>query len=455
MILIQTQIGIVKGQENMDVHSLLIIIIKVSLETLLVFFYLNNSTLKYGTAITAMGYFGYWLLNISIKYSNSPVWIVALFEYVVIVILAGWLYRDISTKSAIKLTGMFWVTIYIAELIVTPLHMLITGTYDIKVFFIGMLHPANLVTFFWARVVAVALLLWIAKLERKYRYDQLRRNDYFIIYGLLGAAWLAVILTRAFFFYNSSLAADRNASVLLLIIVLLLVLYAVACLNFIDNYLMLGRKSKENQILQQRLEIQASYHRQMAEDLENLKLLRHDLKNHLLLVGQETSYGCKLMEKIEVSDKYIESGNELFNMLVYEKIAAAQQLGIDVKIFLSAGDINFLDDLDICSIFGNILDNALEACEQFSDRSGKNIELEVTTIQDFLMIVLVNDCPKTVSTSCGSQALKSTKKQTGFHGIGLVSLKKSVEKYGGNCSYKQTDGRFETKIIIPVPAEAD
>lgn len=438
----------------MDVRSLLTMIIGVSIDTLLVFFYLKNFTIKYRKAITAAAYCGYWLLSFITGYGGST-WLRSAVNFVLIMILAGLLYQEISVKSAIKLTILCHVIIYISELIVIPLSMLFTKTYDIKQHFNDLPMAVSLLAVFFSRLIAFLFLQWIAKKEQRYRYDQLSRNELFIIYGLLGVIWALLLLTGDFFLLNNRFITDRDSFISLLIIVVIAVFFVVVYISFIDNYLTLGRKNKEIGVLQQRIEMQGLHHRHMTEDLKNLQMLQHDLKNHLLLAGKETDYVSKILEKIEESDKYIETGNEMLDILLFEKNEMAHQMGINVEIFLTAKDINFLDELDICSIFGNIFDNAIEACEKLGDQTDKTIELKVTTIRDFLMIILVNDCLETGKTIKGSQLIKTTKKQKEFHGIGLVSLKNSVEKYGGSCQYEQNGRKFKTKIIIPVPAKTD
>ncbi len=105
----------------------------------------------------------------------------------------------------------------------------------------------------------------------------------------------------------------------------------------------------------------------------------------------------------------------------------------------------FIEPLDISTIFGNALDNAIEASEKLTaDR--RLITVRSARVRDLLAITVENNALPH-QTAPGS----TTKDDAFLHGIGLPNIRIAAEKYDGQCSLKLEDGRFILKIIIPIP----
>lgn len=104
-----------------------------------------------------------------------------------------------------------------------------------------------------------------------------------------------------------------------------------------------------------------------------------------------------------------------------------------------------MEPLDISTIFGNALDNAIEASEKVSE-SMRLITAKASRIHDMLVVAVENnmmlDLPKDAKTS---------KEDTFLHGFGLLNIRKAAEKYDGQCTAKAGDGKFVLKVMIPIP----
>ena len=103
------------------------------------------------------------------------------------------------------------------------------------------------------------------------------------------------------------------------------------------------------------------------------------------------------------------------------------------------------EPLDISAIFGNALDNAIEASEKVSE-SMRLITAKAARIHDMLVVAVENNM-----LLDGPGDGRTSKEDTFLHGFGLSNIRKAAEKYDGQCTVKAKDGKFVLKIMIPIP----
>jgi len=110
--------------------------------------------------------------------------------------------------------------------------------------------------------------------------------------------------------------------------------------------------------------------------------------------------------------------------------------------------MGFIDMMDICSIFGNAIDNAIECVEKIADQNMRLIKLTVRTQNRFLLIRVENCTDKAIDLNGGQPA--TTKENKESHGYGIKSIRKAAEKYGGCMTLEQQDGWFIMTVLIPL-----
>lgn len=202
----------------------------------------------------------------------------------------------------------------------------------------------------------------------------------------------------------------------------------------------------------QELEMQRNYYKNRMRDEERVRSVYHDMKNHLLLLQAQTGNGQEvqnsiqeLKDQIQEYENYHHTGNEFLDIIIRDKAKAAQEKKIDFSAAVAFEAGTFIEPLDISTIFGNALDNAIEASEKLPEEE-RLITVRANRIRDMLVITVENN---TASTSCEPKG--TTKKDTFAHGFGLPNLKNAVEKYDGQCNQKLENGMFILKIMIPIP----
>ena len=202
----------------------------------------------------------------------------------------------------------------------------------------------------------------------------------------------------------------------------------------------------------QKLEMQSNYYKDRIRDEERVRSIYHDMKNHLLLLqaqaanGQEVQKSIQeLQSQIQEYENYHHTGNEFLDIIIRDKAKTAQEKQIDFNAVISFEDGAFIDLLDISTIFGNSLDNAIEASEKLPE-DHRLITIRANRVRDMLVIIVENNAAPEQPISGGT-----TKEDAFSHGFGLPNIRKAVERYGGQCNIKIENGMFILKILIPIP----
>lgn len=205
----------------------------------------------------------------------------------------------------------------------------------------------------------------------------------------------------------------------------------------------------------QELEMRQAYYKDRVSEEERVRSIYHDLKNHLLILQAQADQGQALQmsvreleNRIRDYENYYHTGNEYLDIIIRDKARTAREKGIDFAAEISFAHMeHIMEPLDISTIFGNALDNAIEASGKLPEKQ-RLITVKGKRIHDLQMIVVENNVVPDCEVPAGT-----SKEDTFLHGFGLSNIKAAAEKYGGSCSTKVEDGMFRLRIVIPIPCE--
>ncbi len=201
----------------------------------------------------------------------------------------------------------------------------------------------------------------------------------------------------------------------------------------------------ENQAKQQRLSSQAI-------DVVNMKY--HDLKNQLLYLRRNGGDGeiAEMEEELDVFSSIARTGNEAIDVVIMQKSLLCSEKKIRLSCIIDGEGANFLGKTDLISIFGNILDNAIEAVDK-EEREYRIIKLRAGKVKDFYVIEEENYASTPVKFGLNGLPLSSKGDETN-HGFGLKSVRYAAEKYDGELSLSYREGIFSLRLFFP-NAKAD
>lgn len=210
----------------------------------------------------------------------------------------------------------------------------------------------------------------------------------------------------------------------------------------------------EKDTLQNITNMQYQNYKLSKESIDIVNQKYHDLKHqiNLLKTGADTEKAGEYLEQMEREIKIYETqnktGNKVLDTILTSKGMHCQRHGIELKFMGEGQLLNFMEDMDISALFGNMLDNAIESVVKIKDRQKRLISIHVIQERKFIRIRTENYCEEDVQFQDGLPV--TTKKDKRFHGYGTKSIKKIVEKYGGSVMAGKTDNWFELKILIPM-----
>ena len=191
------------------------------------------------------------------------------------------------------------------------------------------------------------------------------------------------------------------------------------------------------------------------KSLADLRLIRHDIRNRysyislLLDNGQYAElkeYLQDMKEEIAPTLSVIDCGNKtLTNILNMEK-AKAESRGVRMETDLNVPPILPFRDTALCSVFSNLIDNAIEA-SMLCAEDGAEIRVRVSILQEYLYIGVMNRLPAGRSEE-EALALKTTKQNASNHGFGTKIVRKIAEQYNGYVTYSVENGRFIAEVML-------
>jgi signal transduction histidine kinase len=209
-------------------------------------------------------------------------------------------------------------------------------------------------------------------------------------------------------------------------------------------------KGNERELENSLLRIQLSEQKAMIEDAGSIsteiKQAEHDVKHHILSAltllennnaEQAEVYLRKLYGSYEANVfRYITIDNSVINGILNFKIGRCHKSGIDIKCDIR-GDFEPFDEMDLCIILCNLLDNAIESALKTTD---PKIILTIKNNDSYLCILVKNHIKKSVLAE--NKNLKTTKSNGKKHGVGIYSVNQIVEKYDGILNFSEDGGYF-------------
>ena len=190
----------------------------------------------------------------------------------------------------------------------------------------------------------------------------------------------------------------------------------------------------------------------MQQDQKKLDSLRHDMKNHMYLLqtylnegryDKAQEYVNKMSEHLQTEHKYVNTGNLELDMILNHKLANAEAMSCQIQSQIVIPCQLPVDGYDWNVLFGNLLDNAIEAMEQIKDRF---LEIRIQYDRGILGIQVKNTFDGKVNKQ--GERLLTRKKQQALHGIGMQNISDVVDKYGGWKSINIDENIFEVQIVL-------
>lgn len=240
-------------------------------------------------------------------------------------------------------------------------------------------------------------------------------------------------------------------------------LYAMLCnlMLLLIEFDVFRRSSMEleRQILEQLMVERERQQRLSQENVDLINIKCHDLKHQIAALrdmpaGSERDKTIGELERaVLIYGSMARTGNPALDTVLTEKSLLCEGRSIEFTCMVDEGCLEGIGPVDLYTLFGNALDNAIEAAERLDDPEDRMISLRVERQGAFTRICVENTCAGSVALVGGLPA--TSKSDAGYHGFGLKSIQMIVERLGGNMVITPREGLFTLSILLPRRSEPD
>ena len=223
---------------------------------------------------------------------------------------------------------------------------------------------------------------------------------------------------------------------------------AILLISMSNTHLKNLTKNYEEQI-----EAQALHYSELSRSNLEVRKFRHDLKNIKIGVGKLINEGRynEALTMLELADDSkssllaFDTGNSIVDALLADKQKKAAPTNIKIDFEGAVPEEN-IPATELCVLFGNTIDNAIEACRSLDNNADKVIKVECKCNSGFMFINMSNPVDKPIAIK--NNTIKTTKADQSLHGFGLYSLDKVVKKHNGEMKLSCDDNVFNLDLSL-------
>ena len=285
---------------------------------------------------------------------------------------------------------------------------------------------------------------------KKRRNDLEVSKEFWLAFLLLYFSFLSV----TFLLFRLSYAVDApNYNVEVVFCSLCLFLCIAFSLFLYERQASQSAALREKEQYEQQLKYQLRHLDDLLAKQNELRKFKHDIDHQMsglrgYLQAGDAAGGLQHLDTItnrltEITPDF-DTGNIALDAILSTKKTLAEAQGIAFSAKLNIEEHLPIAPEDICTIFGNALDNAIEACQRLDDSQPKSIEVSMVQIDTTLLCKIINSAPE--QTTSG---LATTKQDKENHGFGIANLTESLAKYDSAPEIDWEQGQFILRFILP------
>ncbi len=236
----------------------------------------------------------------------------------------------------------------------------------------------------------------------------------------------------------------------------IVVVINVIFISLLINAIKSAKEESKIKVMNEKLDLQYNYYLSIKDSQDKVKKLYHDINNHISnikAIQNDSEDVNKYIEDINNEIKDFESiyntHNMILDTILNEKDRICKENNIDFICDLNFSKCSFIEMIDVTSIFSNLLENAIEACNKIVENSiNKYIKIRGTIVKKYYVIRCENSKVNKVNQK--NNKILTSKKDKFIHGIGIESIKSSLKKYNGELEIKEEENKFIATIYIPI-----
>lgn len=430
---------------SITVFSQVIAVLLGLLSTYIIFDFMSKfeRSLYYKKYVYILAYIIFTLLLFGINiYGNSLINIIA--SLAGTIIIGHFLYNN--NKMHILYNSIFILFLCCFQIVISILLQFVYKIFNINFASLDFyVITASIITQF---VDLSASRLFIIYFKKK-KIEKITPTQYlnFLILPFFSIFYIMTLIIYV------QIYISMEETILLIVNIIFIILLNLYITNIFESISKNNILKNELALYEQQSRIQYEYYNDLEKKYKNSRKVIHDMKNHLQSIEQlynlkendmASEYAKDMYEMLEELGQKYYTSNKVLNIIVNDQVQKAELL--DIKVKCQIGDINldFIKDIDLTTIFANLFDNAREACKEVKDE--KYINFKVDKFNEFIVINLSNS----INESPKENEKRIISKKKNHEGIGLINVKKALEKYEGNMRIQYDQKLFKVNIVIPI-----
>ena len=302
-----------------------------------------------------------------------------------------------------------------------------------------------------AQLIAGVIRGWawfLSSILKRGRRGHLSKGQFFIclVMPLLSLVMMMSFLTLSDYY------ASWNGYLLVLVNVLLLLFMNIFVVYFYITAAQSNEAEKKSRLYRQKEMLVYQHYQKLEESYRQSRKIVHDVKNHIQALGKLYEEG-----QTEEAEKYKEevfhllnqnnhawyTENRMLNIILNEKLCHENLRDARLELDIEENCLDRIQEIDITTIFANLLDNAIEAMGRDKEPEEKYLKILAKREKEFLMIQVENS------------KSRHPEKWEGHQGLGLENVSEAIKPYEGNCTITDEEKRFQAVILIPNTAKKD
>lgn len=291
--------------------------------------------------------------------------------------------------------------------------------------------------------------VWVVLLNRK-KYENVRGIRFA---GLFLPPAVSVFIIFSLL-YIGDVFVQLYGAYLIILNILFLVLMNLY-IWYLFSYQSQNKKLRaELEIRKKQSEMQYRYYEKVEQRYRSSRKMVHDMRNHLQAIealkeqdaAQGKEYVRSMHQMLDALGIVNYTENRMLNIILNDKAEEAKKSGIEMEIRIGEIRLEHIRDMDMTTIFANLLDNALEAAQQAEGT--RTIQVQADAFHDFTAVKIRNSMP--CDSTAGTSALPPEHQAGKNHmGIGLDNVRHTLEAYGGGMMTEILEGEFVVSLTIP------
>lgn len=266
------------------------------------------------------------------------------------------------------------------------------------------------------------------------------------------SAWVFCIMSENLFIYAK---VDQGAALFNIV----LQFYCITLLYLQSALFKKSSMRKELETIQFLWHQQKGQYQLSKETIELINHKCHDLKHQVQAIRavkdekERETYLEKIEKSVQIYSAIVRTGNEILDTILTEKSLICENSGIHINCVADGSLLAFMNPVDLYTLFGNALDNAIEAVRKLESKEKRVIDIMLYERQSFLMLQIVNPMCGEVKFEDGLPL--TTKAKNGYHGYGMKSMLHTIQKYEGHLTTEVKNGCFYFNVMLPLERDSN